>query len=89
MLELMPLLCELLDQPDFYQGKSVRMFTDNQATVAIFENQNPAGLYTAFMLEITNLVIMSLNVRVKLSWLPRRSSYPMCLADDATHANIL
>ena len=88
MLELMPLLCELLDEPDFYYGKSIRMFTDNQATVAIFENQNPAGLYTAFMLETVNLVIMALNVRVKISWLPRRSSYPMNLADDATHATM-
>ena len=87
LLELLPVLCELLDQPQLYQGRVLHFLTDNQATAAIFRRQNPASESTAYILEAINLTEMALGCRIKMSWQRRRSSYGMVLADDATHAD--
>ena len=41
----------------------------------------------AFILESLIYVTAALNIRLSMKWLRRRSSFPMALADDATHAD--
>ena len=87
LLEFLPMLCELLSEPARYRRKSLVFYTDNQATVSLFQRQNPVSIFTAYVLESINLMEMALECNIRLSWKRRRSSYGMALADDATHAN--
>ena len=87
MLELLPVLAELLHDPVRYRRKSLTVYSDNASTVMTFMNQKCKKLYLAFMLESLNFVTSALQVSLHFKWLRRRSSLPMNLADDATHSD--
>lgn len=86
LLELLPVIAELLYKPAKYRRRSVTVYTDNQGTVAIFTKQNSKRLYAAYFLEVLNYMLCSLEIKLIMKWKARRSSYAMEMADDATHA---
>ena len=85
-LELLPIAAELLRDPEMYMEKTVHVYLDNQAAVIMFREQKAKKLYCAYLLEILNYILSALKTQLKIKWLPRRSSLPAELADDATHA---
>ena len=86
LLELLPVMSELLRDPAYYRKKSVHVYTDNQSTVHIFKNNKCKKLYLAYFLETLNFMIAALQIDLRIKWLKRRSCFAAEIADDATHA---
>ena len=86
LLELLPVLAELLHDPAKYHRRSLTVYTDNMGTVTVFRKQNSKKLYCAYFLEVLNYTLSALKCKLVMKWQKRRSSYAMEMADDATHA---
>ena len=80
-------MAELLHAPGKYRGKRLTVYTDNTATVAMYQGQKSKKLYMAFFLESLNYILAALQCQLTMKWLKRRSCYGAELSDDATHAN--
>ena len=80
-------MAELLHNPAKYRKSAVTVFTDNLSTTLAYQGQRCKKLYMAFFLEALNYITAALQVSLSIKWLRRRSSYPMDVADDATHSD--
>ena len=86
LLELLPAFATILQFPDLFRHRVVTVFSDNQVTVDLFMNNTATKAYTAYFLEAFQFMLMALDIKLVMRWKRRRSTYPMAMSDDCTHA---